>query len=83
MRCCAQTTLCLLPRKTWGHEKSLLAGYVFTYAGSKREKTVSLPKVSINIFDVFNGDGGGGGLERNLQLTFLVGKNRYARLPLI
>ena len=59
MRCCAQTTLCLLPRKTWGHEKSLLAGYVFTYAGSKREKTVSLPKVSINIFDVFNGDGGG------------------------
>ena len=73
MRCCAQTTLCLLPRKTWGPERSLLAGYVFTYAGSKREKAVSLPKVSINIFDVFNGDGGGV-VSRNLQSTFLVGK---------
>ena len=28
-------------------------------------------KTSVNIFDV---SGGGGGLERNVQLTFLVGK---------
>ena len=38
----------------------------------KREKAVSLPKISINIFDVSKG--GWGMIERNVQLTFLVGK---------
>ena len=39
-------------------------------------------KVSIDTFDVSNG-GWGWGLERNLQLMFLVGcqQNRYVRLP--
>ena len=31
-----------------------------------------MPKLSINIFDVSKG--GGGGLERNENLTFLMGK---------
>ena len=44
----------------------------------KHKKAVSLPKISINIFDVSKGGGWvggwGGGLERNVKLTFLVGK---------
>ena len=43
----------------------------------KREKSALLPKMSLNIFDVYKGgggSGGGGGVERSVQLTFLVGK---------
>ena len=42
----------------------------------KREKSALLPKMSLNIFDVYKGGGGsgGGGFERSVQLTFLVGK---------
>ena len=39
----------------------------------KHEKAVFLPKISINIFDVSKGCGVGG-LERNVQMTFPVGK---------
>ena len=37
----------------------------------KREKAASLPKISINIFNVSRGVGG---LDRNVQLTLLVDK---------
>ena len=39
----------------------------------RREKAVSLPKISINIFDFSKVDGRRG-LEKNVQLKFLVGK---------
>ena len=69
---------------SWGHERSLLAGIcllmiLIPVKGShivqpryqKRENAVSLPKISINIFDISKGVGA---LERNVQLTFLGGK---------
>ena len=62
----------------------MLAGYAFacdpdSAKGSsiaqlryqKREKAASLPKISINIFNVSRGVGG---LDRNVQLTLLVDK---------
>ena len=50
----------------------------------KREKAASLPKISINIFDISKeGVGGWGveGLERNVQMTFLVGKINTRGFP--
>ena len=38
----------------------------------KREKAVTLPKLSINIFDVSKGAGGAGGSRK---------KRKYVRLP--
>ena len=64
MRFCAQTTLCLLTILIAAKDSGITQ---LRYR--KREKAVSLPKISINIFDVSRG-----GLERNLQLMFLVVK---------
>ena len=41
---------------------------------SKREKGVSFPKIPINTFDVSIGEWADG-LERNVKLTFPVGKS--------
>ena len=69
MRFCAQTTLCLLTILIAAKDSGITQ---LRYR--KREKAVSLPKISINIFDVSRGTRNEGGLERNLQLMFLVVK---------
>ena len=78
MRFCAQITLCLLTILI-AAEGSGIAQLRY----QKREKAESLPKITTNIFDISKRGGwgrGGGVLERNVKLTFLVG-NRYLRLP--
>ena len=64
----AQTTLCLLTILI-AAKRSGMAQLRY----QKREKAIFLPKKSINVFDVSSGRESGG-LERNVKLTFLVGK---------
>ena len=49
--------------------------YIAQLRHQKREKAVSLPKIPIFLTFLM----GGGGLERNVQLTFLGGRSRVKR----
>ena len=81
MRFCAQTTLCLLTILVAAKGRGITQ---LRY--QKREKAASLPKISINIFDVFKGVGGGGverGSREQRTIDVSCEQNRYVRRPLL
>ena len=78
--------ICIVYIVVLGQTWDFVHYFVFTLLLCSRswlQKAVYLAKKkSINVFDVSKGVGGRGH-KRNVKLTFFVGKNRYARLPLV